>query len=146
MHFRNNKFSLHKKILDQPVFFNLQTKLNLCFNDHNFYSLSSNTFTDNCTKIGDLCIFLKPGFLSYTSWPCLNKKIRSHSPSFVKELIQGLFLTFWAWVHFMGHFMGILFYYLKRAFFCLHFWNRYHSLPFLIKICFSKLRALDWVW
>ena len=52
----NKKLPLTKNILNQPIFFNLKTKLNLSpYNPKSFYILTSSTITDKCTLVRDLC-------------------------------------------------------------------------------------------
>ena len=58
---------LQKETCGQPIFLNPQTKLNFSSSEHNVYSLPSNTITEKCTTIKDLC---RLGF------PLLHQRIR----------------------------------------------------------------------
>ena len=57
--YENDKFPLIKKILNKP-----QTKLNFSSsNPNNFYILITNTITDKCTLVRDLCKLFQQGSL-----------------------------------------------------------------------------------
>ena len=69
--FENNKnLNLTKEVLNQPIFFEPQTKLNFDSNNpKSLYIVTSNTITDKCILIRDRCKLFQQGFFLSTRFP-----------------------------------------------------------------------------
>ena len=71
LHFTNNNFHIPTsvgQILDQPIFLDPHTKLDFSSDNPYFYCIPPRNMWDKFTIVRDLCRFLQPGLISFTTF------------------------------------------------------------------------------